>query len=895
VTKSHRPNYLRRQKALRLLSVAVAVGGVDCRIARADSVYNGANSGSWNTATNWVPSGVPGTGAVADIFKTGTLVNYNVFTVVNAADLSAVQIANGGTLDFGNNNPNSWMQVTNVEVGGTNTGQAGRNSCTGSGSMIQATGTLNIDAGGILAVDSVSTYSLSGNATISCAGNEQLAGTFIHSGGANLISPGSSLINSGTYSLSNTNGGEINCDSYINSGTFNQNGTVLEGSTSTGASGTFNFNNSGMFSYTLGNFYGVMNNTGIVSVTSAPIPFADGIVNNGLLSVNGASGTYAGAISGNGQIIFKGATNVTLSGNNTYFGSTSVTSGTLILASPAGTVGNNFGGALEGNVTISANGLLKSNAPDQIGNTGLLTINGGTYNLNGYDESVGSLVMNAGAIQQATGTPAPPGMGVATGQITIGSGSATITGGLRSGSIFNFNISSSGTLSVSGAVSGYNSSATGMVLNGGGTLYFSGSSLLSTIDVKAGILQLSEGGVLGNANTSITLESGGSISLNNQTLTVGNLIGSANGTVALGSGTLTVISSSAGSTFPGTINGTGSLAKAGSGTLTLTGNDTATGSTTVSNGALTISSTATIASNAIAVAPAATFNLNGTLISIPSITANGTVNFGPNTGSGILSRTVGPITLGSTQGIGNGQVNVASASPHTNRTLLLASALTFSGTTNAWAGQLDLSNNDMIVHNGYLPYIVNQIKSGYNLGTWTGQGITSSTATTDTTNLTAVGVLQNDIGGGTPLYGFGGSLGLFDGYNAIPTDVLIKYTYFGDANLDGKVDGSDYSLIDNGYINRLTGWYNGDFNYDGVVDGSDYTLIDNTFNTQGQNLSNTTQIANPTAELDATSAVPEPGSIALLGVGAVALLIKRRGARHLQSKQIPNSFIAAGL
>ena len=27
-------------------------------------------------------------------------------------------------------------------------------------------------------------------------------------------------------------------------------------------------------------------------------------------------------------------------------------------------------------------------------------------------------------------------------------------------------------------------------------------------------------------------------------------------------------------------------------------------------------------------------------------------------------------------------------------------------------------------------------------------------------------------------------------------DILIRYTYFGDANLDGVVDGSDYSLID---------------------------------------------------------------------------------------------------
>ena len=67
-------------------------------------------------------------------------------------------------------------------------------------------------------------------------------------------------------------------------------------------------------------------------------------------------------------------------------------------------------------------------------------------------------------------------------------------------------------------------------------------------------------------------------------------------------------------------------------------------------------------------------------------------------------------------------------------------------------------------------------------------------------------------------------------------DILVKYTYYGDANLDGKVDASDYSRIDNGYLNHLTGWSNGDFNYDGVINGSDYTLIDNAFNMQGASL-----------------------------------------------------------
>ncbi len=46
----------------------------------------------------------------------------------------------------------------------------------------------------------------------------------------------------------------------------------------------------------------------------------------------------------------------------------------------------------------------------------------------------------------------------------------------------------------------------------------------------------------------------------------------------------------------------------------------------------------------------------------------------------------------------------------------------------------------------------------------------------------------------------------------------------GDANLDGLVDGCDYTIWCDNYQQAGLGWAGGDFNGDGVVDGGDYTI-----------------------------------------------------------------------
>jgi len=157
---------------------------------------------------------------------------------------------------------------------------------------------------------------------------------------------------------------------------------------------------------------------------------------------------------------------------------------------------------------------------------------------------------------------------------------------------------------------------------------------------------------------------------------------------------------------------------------------------------------------------------------------------------------------------------------------------------------LDLSNNNLIYSGGgpgAFSMVSQLIQSGYQDGTWQGSsGIISGAAASDGKHLTALGL----------------TLSTGQVFEQMPTqvgDVLVKFTYYGDTNLDGKVDGSDYTRIDNGSLNHLTGWFNGDFNYDGIINGSDYTLIDNSYDMQGASLA---------AQIAPAAVVPKRGRAA---------------------------------
>lgn len=149
------------------------------------------------------------------------------------------------------------------------------------------------------------------------------------------------------------------------------------------------------------------------------------------------------------------------------------------------------------------------------------------------------------------------------------------------------------------------------------------------------------------------------------------------------------------------------------------------------------------------------------------------------------------------------------------------------------AGILDITNNTLdINYTGPSPVasIRAYLTSGFDNLKWDGLGIDSSVAADDPYQATGIGYI--DTG----------------------SQIIIRYTWYGDANLDGVVNAADLAAMSN----AGTSWATGDFNYDGIVNADDYALL-----LRG-------------AAVSGGQLIPEPaGQAVLIGLGA-SLAARRR-------------------
>jgi autotransporter-associated beta strand protein len=266
-------------------------------------------------------------------------------------------------------------------------------------------------------------------------------------------------------------------------------------------------------------------------------------------------------------------------------------------------------------------------------------------------------------------------------------------------------------------------------------------------------------------------------------------------------------------------SGNGSLTKNNSGNLYLIGQGTYTGSTTVNGGHLYVYN-----NSASSTAPGLPYNNALTI----------------NAGAGVGLHLSGDVPLELSSLIING------------------------------SGYLDIENNHLFINYGSTDPIATiraYLKEGYQSGNWQGPGVDSY----------AIGT-----------YGSGYSIGYTDSADpnnpaGLASDQIeIKYTLAGDLNLDGEVNGTDFSILAANFGKNVMGWDQGDINYDGVVNGADFGLLASNFGKTASGAS----IALPSSQWAALDAfavayglladVPEPTSSASLFLGAIILRRRRR-------------------
>jgi fibronectin-binding autotransporter adhesin len=719
--------------------------------------------------TNGIPTNVP----VNFTGITGTLsVNANqTLASYSAGDLDSTTFSNNSTLTVGTNNVSS-------TIGGNFTG-TGTLAIAGTGTYFLGSGAgdtvPNQDASVTLAVNSGATLDLNKNpGTIAAAG--PLA------------------INGGTVILSASN--QIASTSIVNF-----------------AGGTLNLNG---FSANVGGLVGSIGNVAL---------------NGGTLTIAASSNTsYAGSLTGPGSFIKTLAGNFTLAGASTYNGTFTATGGQLTLqnAVSASAVTANTGATVEFN-TAAFNGF----GAQILANSGSVI------------EYLGSTISNA--FLRGTHTILAGATSTFNGITTFNSTVITQNGP----AVFN-NFSNGGTINNNAALtfSGATNAGTGII---------NINNALSTQDFgNEGVMNIAVGATLTNSVSDLYLEGGsrtyiGTTTNHGGTVTLqGGTTFEVNGALLVNDGT---ISGTTDVNYGGTAEGVGTYGPVNvtfggvfqpgiSSTVVLANNNTQvsalSGDGTIDNvaatGNITLNVNTSIANSFTGTIQNSNgtlgLNLNGgslTLLTHPIAGGNSI-----NTYTGGTTITSGSLIIGATgafpigtpvlnngsffiyansttgQITGNGQLTVGSvATGNAVATIAPKSGLsTLASLTITTGSKLDLTNNDLVIHTGSFAQIVSQLAQGYSHGTWAGStGIASSVASLIANHATTLGVATG--------------LTTFDGQSVLPSDVLIKYTWLGDANLDGIVNSADLAAIST----TGTTWQTGDFNYDSQVNADDYALF----------------------------------------------------------------------
>jgi autotransporter-associated beta strand protein/T5SS/PEP-CTERM-associated repeat protein len=603
--------------------------------------YISYNNGNVGTATvssgTWANSGglVVGDSGLGTLNVTGGYVSNRDGTVGNSSDGVGIANVSSGT----------WANSRNLTVGNLGTGTLNVNG----GYVSNTNGILGNNAGRVgTATVSGGTWANSGNLTVGVSGT----GLLTMSGG--LVSVAGTL-SQGTYGTINLNaggtlqigvggaGGVLGVSTLVNNGMliFNRSDASTYSGVINGT-GAVAKQGGGTLTLEAANTY-----TGLTTISAGTLQIGSGgttgsiagnVVNNSSLIFNRSNAkTYSGVISGTGAVAKQGGGTLTLEAANTYTGLTTISAGTLQIGS-GGTTGS-IAGNVVNNSSLIFNRSDASTFAGSISGTGAVTKQGeGTLTLSGNNSYTGGTTIIAGTVTISAGSSiSHDSAGLVIGQASGETGTLNVAGGIvtNGASIIGNNLFSIGTVTVSSGTwathydltVGYGVSSTGTLNVSGGSVTNGGQGIIGD-DGSNGTVTVSSGtwgnsgdlkvGVDGGTGT-LTMNGGlvsvagtlskgtyGTINLNSGgTLQIG--IGSTDGVLLGGTGSLVnngtlVFNRSDASTYSGVISGAGALRKQGAGTLTLDGDNSYTGGTTISDGVLQVGAgrtTGSIAGNVV--------------------------------------------------------------------------------------------------------------------------------------------------------------------------------------------------------------------------------------------------------------------------------------------------------
>jgi hypothetical protein len=287
----------------------------------------------------------------------------------------------------------------------------------------------------------------------------------------------------------------------------------------------------------------------------------------------------------------------------------------------------------------------------------------------------------------------------------------------------------------------------------------------------------------------------------------------------------------------------GSVAAAG--TLTLAASASGTGRYNFSGGSLTATS--------LLVNAGGTLTQTGGSITLQSLS---------QTGGSILLGGLQPTYALSSLQISGGITALTTDAPKT----LSTQSISLGGGLGAWTGQLEIANNALIVTpTANKSAVLSILRDQVAYGATNHAGITSSTTAADPTHKTTF-VIDNALLGLTQ----------FNGVPVTSSSILVESTYFGDSNLDRKVDVTDLGTLATNYGKTTTlGPLAADFNNDGKIDVTDLGLLATNY---GLGTSGSPFSLNSVLGLQSLSfaPAPEPATLLLLTLSSSLLLRSRR-------------------